>query len=119
MPYSNRDVSKDKIPSRRTIILVFVCLTIMLAMAYYFQIERERKLKNTTQAKAIIKSVRLTTRGGATVNFNVMGKKIEAHFSGGDFKFLEQGDTILIKYANEDPKLVEVVDKYYMVNNKN
>lgn len=118
MPYSNRDVSQDKLPSTKKIVVIAVCFGILFTLAYYSQLERERKLKNTRQVKAIIKSVRKTTRGGATVFFNVKDRKLEAIFHGGDFKFLSPGDTILIKYAIEEPELIDVVDKYYMKKHK-
>jgi len=114
MPYSNRDFSKDKLPSKKKILVVLFLFVVAFVLAFYFQLERERKLENTKEAIAIVVSVGKTTTGGASVKYTIGKRKISTTISAGDFKFLHSGDSILIKYSLEDPELIEVVDKYYM-----
>lgn len=39
-------------------------------------------------------------------------KKITSEL--GKFDFLQKGDTVLIKYSNSDPSVVEIIDPCYM-----
>lgn len=115
MPYIRKnDPNKYKLPSKKAIIVVVIAFSLAFISSIYFHLKRELKLKNTKEIIAIISDKGNTTRGGAWVYFEIKSQRIEAKIWGGDFDFLNIQDTILIKYAIEDPKLVQVVDKYYM-----
>lgn len=114
MPYISKNAPKYKLGSKKKIIAVLVLFGLAFIGAIYFQLKREEKLKRTQDSIAIIMNKGKTVRGGVTVYFEVNSKKIEAKIWGGDYDFLNIGDTILIKYAVEDPELVQVVDKCYM-----
>jgi hypothetical protein len=51
-------------------------------------------------------------------SYKVNDEVINNKWSGGGYTFLEQGDTILIKYSVEDPTVIEVVDPCYMQKHK-
>lgn len=114
MPYISKNAPKYKLGSMKTIIFVLIFFGLAFIGAIYFQLKREEKLENTQDSIAIIINKGKTTRGGATVYFEVNSERFESKIWGGDYSFLNIGDTILIKYAVEDPELVQVIDKYYM-----
>ncbi len=114
MPYISRKAPKYELGSKKKIIIVLILFVLAFIGAIYFQFKREEQLKRTQNSTAIIIKKGRTVRGGATVYFEVNSKRLEAKIWGGDYDFLNIGDTILIKYAIEDPTLVEVIDKYYM-----
>lgn len=96
-------------------ILILIAFVIIFGISLYFQNERERKLKNTRQTKAIItyRSKHLPKSGGANITYSVNGKIFNTGIIC-DCRDLNLNDTVLIKYAVEDPELVKLVDKYYM-----
>lgn len=65
------------------------------------------------EALVISKDDFLGPGAGAMIEFEVNNKKINS-FIKCDCHDIEVGDTVLIKYAVEDPELTVIVDKYYM-----
>lgn len=114
MPYMSRNAPKYKLGSMKQIIIVLSLFGLAFIGAIYFQLRRENKLKNSVETIAIIRTKSNALNGGAKIYFFANKKRIEVHLLSGTYKDYSIGDTILIKYAVEDPELVQVVDKYYM-----
>ncbi len=96
-------------------ILILAGFALCFVIGFFFQVKREKKLENTKETEAIIvdRDKHLTKAFGAKVRFIINGKvySTEVHC---DCRSLEIGDTVLIKYAVEDPELSLMVDKHYM-----
>lgn len=76
---------------------------------------RKKQQKETTETVAFyIENIHMKNIGPTSYYYYfVEGKRYDGYFRDTD-KFLEKGDTILIKYSKENPSLSEVIDKYYM-----
>lgn len=114
MPYISRTVDKRKIPPTKVVIPIICVIFAMIFLGIYFDGRREKKLKNSVETTAVILKASSALNGGAKIEYLVNGKKIDLQLVSGSFGHLKTGDSILIKYAKEDPELVAVVDKYYM-----
>jgi hypothetical protein len=114
MPYISRDAPKYELGSKKRIIIILTLFVLAFILALIFQITREKKLRNSVETIAIIQSKNDAINGGAKIYFFINKKKIEVRLLSGTYKNHLIGDSILIKYAIEDPTLVQVVDKYYM-----
>lgn len=90
---------------------------LVLAVSFYFSDKSADKLDNSITTKAVITYVdEFITRGyGAKIEFEVNNKKINSGVDC-DCRKLNIGDTVLIRYAVDDPSIVRMVDKYYEVN---
>ena len=96
-------------------ILIISGFGICLLLGFIFQIKRESKLKNSIEITGVV-----TYRDEyQTKGFGVHVKYVvnDTEYNSGincDCRDIEVGDTVLIKYAVEDPKLAVMVNKYYM-----
>lgn len=109
MPFISSKGRNDKELSRRTIILILGGFIAAFLFAIFFQNNRDEKLKHSKITKA--KIVKVYTPHGASISFNLKDEIIHTELLHGDYSMLKAGDTILIKYAIQDPELVELFDK--------
>lgn len=114
MVYLSKSKKIELFKSKKSVILFLLGLILVFILAFYFQLRREEKLKNSKEVKAIIVSRSEAINGGALIRFKANSKLVKVQLKSGSYKFAKPGDTILIRYAIEDPELVKVVDRYYM-----
>jgi hypothetical protein len=102
--------------STKKLIITLSIFAIALIVGFIFQIDRENKLKNNQIAKAIVikKDNNHVMGYGVHVRFKVRDEEHVSKTPECDCSMLDIGDTILIKYSIENPKIFKVVDKYYM-----
>ncbi|MNJ86055.1 hypothetical protein D3C87_35380 [compost metagenome] len=110
MPYISEEGRNDKGFSKRTTLLILIGLIIVFTVAILLQNSRDNKLENSKTTKAVL--IKIKTPHGASIRFRLGKKNIVTELLHGDYSMLTVGDTILIKYAIEDPELVELVDKF-------
>lgn len=93
-------------------ILFFSGIILVLVIGYLFQMERERKFQNSVKTPAVIIHADdfLGRSAGASIRLLDSGKE---SFVDCDCRDLKKGDTILVAYAKDDIKLVDLLDKYY------
>jgi hypothetical protein len=98
-------------------IALSVLFFVVLAVSFYFSDKKADKLKNSNTTKAILIYIdEYITRGsGAKIEFQINNKKITTDINC-DCRKLNIGDTVLIRYAVDDPTIVRMVDKYYEIN---
>lgn len=96
-------------------ILGISCILLIIFFSTLFNRRNKIKMENTIITEAFyIDNVHIKNNGPiSSYYYSVENKRYENGFYDTD-KFLQKGDTILIKYSKEDPSLSEVVDKYYM-----
>jgi hypothetical protein len=101
--------------STRKLVIVLIIFATALIIGFVFQVDRERKLKNSKTTIARVEKVDeyLYRKMGAKISFTLNGKSIVTDI-GCDCRDLKIGDSVLIKYAIENPKLAVLKDKYYM-----
>ena len=102
--------------STRKLVIVLIIFATALIIGFVFQVDREKKLKNTKITKAVVidRDKHHIMGFGVNVKFKVGNKEYFSKTPECDCKMLDIGDTILIKYAIEDPKIIKIQDKYYM-----
>jgi hypothetical protein len=108
MPYISEEGRNDKMLSKKMTIFILIGLAIIFTIAALLQNNRDNKLENSKKSKATLISIK--SPHGASIRFMANGKFVVAKLLHGDYSMYNIGDTILIKYAVEDPELVEVID---------
>ena len=108
MPYQSF-VGRSKngnFPSVKSIIIGGIVTLAMFLLAFYFQLQREEKLARGILTKAVI--IEKTVHG---IRVELEHKNIKYNsFIRCDSDELRIKDSVLIKYASEDPELVLLVD---------
>lgn len=99
---------------KKTIIVLSI-FAVCLIIGLFLQLDRDSKLKNTIKTKAIVtyRDKQHTKGWDAVVTYKVNNIELESGLNC-DCRDIEIGDTVLIEYAESDPKLAVMVDKYYM-----
>lgn len=98
----------------------YLGVLIFFALLFGF-INEDRKQKllqnSRTTHGILIKEDHIGKNPTGTFRYHINGKDFEVDQIG-DFSFLNEGDTVLIEYAIEDPTVAKVKDRYYMLNNR-
>lgn len=92
------------------IAIVFISLEVSTENS---RIKNEKRLLNGIETIAVIQSLPFSRKGRGTFEYIANGQ----HFYG-RFRFnyldLNVGDTIIIKYAKDDPETYQITDLWYM-----
>lgn len=103
--------------NKKFIIQVIVFIIIGNSIFYLFDIFKERKLnyEKSLIAKGIVDR-RITSGSGGKVIVVFYKVKNQSYsiIENDNFEFIEKGDTVLVKYLEDDPSLSKVLNFCYM-----
>lgn len=92
------------------IAIIFIVLNIFLENS---RIEREKRLLNGIETKAVIRSLPYGRKSRGTFEYFSNGKHFYGRFRY-NYLDLNVGDTIIIKFAKDDPEVYQITDLWYM-----
>ena len=102
--------------NKKLIFLGTLVIIILLIYKIYNENRFDKLIsKNTKDTIGFFSHTNFSSKTGPHSNFifYVKNKQMKLQIIG-EYKFLKKGDTVLIKYSNEDPSVAKVIDFYYM-----
>lgn len=103
--------------STKILILVILLYLPIPITQWIFELNETEKLKHTITCVSVLRNVHFNDAVGGSA-YGIFEYKVKGKFFRteeiGDFSFLQIGDSVLIKYAVNDPSVARVLDKYYM-----
>lgn len=109
MTYFNPKENKELFRSKRSTVIFLSLLAVAFILAFWFQGRRDEKLEHTIETTGILVKKFRTSHSGGVLKYHVGDKTYETTIWGANFDENSVGDTIMIKYAVDDPELLRIV----------